>query len=289
MNLDITPEQNTLASHASEAFRTGTIPPSSSSFTELCIVARESGRAASELRFVGFAFARLLGWRGGPDITVALDPDGHSCDHVPLAMTASTALVAARQGTVFTVDLQTVHRIAQPTLDDPQAGRIEFETAHIIDERAHDVARVIPHAMVLVAAECVGAAEASLDASIARVSSRPIRGSVLGDQQVVRHRCSEMKIGVTQAWDAVLDAAAHIDRRESAQEIRLAAARAKLIAVQRCLATTTEALRLAGGIGILEDEPWHKWLRRVKAAEPSIMSSRDLRAEIAAASLSRFR
>jgi hypothetical protein len=289
MNLDMSPEEADLASRAAEAFRTGATPPSSSSFTELCIVARESGRAASELRFVGFAFARLLGWRGGPDITVGLDPDGHTCSHVPNAMRATTALVADRSGTVLTIDLGSAVRVPQPTLDDPHACRVEFGNALIIDQRAHDVEGVIPHAMVLVAAECVGAAEASLDASLARVSSRPLRGSVLGDQQVVRHRCAEMKIGVTQAWDAVLDAASRIDRHESAPEIRLTASRAKLIAVQRCLAITTEALRLAGGIGILEDEPWQKWLRRVKAAESSIASPRDLRAQIAAASLSRFR
>jgi alkylation response protein AidB-like acyl-CoA dehydrogenase len=289
MNLDMSPEEADLTSRAAEAFRTGAIPPSSSSFTELCIVARESGRAASELRFVGFAFARLLGWKGGPDITVGLDPDGRGCSHVANAMRATTALIADRNGTVLTIDLDSTVRIPQPTLDDPHACRVEFDNALIIDRRAHDVEGVIPHAMVLVAAECVGAAEASLDASIVRASHRRMRGGVLGDQQVIRHRCADMKIDVTQAWDAVLDAANRIDRRESAPEIRLAATRAKLIAVQRCLATTTEALRLAGGIGILEDEPWQKWLRRVKAAEPSILSPRDLRAEIAAASLTRFR
>ena len=114
-------------------------------------------------------------------------------------------------------------------------------------------------------------------------------GGVLADLQVVRHRCADMATDVTRCRDAVLDAAARVDRDEDPATIALAASRAKVLVSERARSVTVDALRLAGGRGILTDEPWSRWYRRVKAAELVFGSPREHRAAVARAALAHHR
>lgn len=285
MDLSFDARAQELAAAAAEAFTNGTIPPSSRSFTEVCIVARESGRAASDMGYVTLAFARMLGWRGGPDVTVVLDAVDGRCRHVPLAGRVSTALVADRSGSVATLDLATARRTPTPTIDDADACTVEFDPGSLTDHRTADVGRAVDLATILVVAEAVGAAEGALRASIDRCTARPMGDGVLADRQVVRHSLTDMSIDVTIAWDAVLDAAATVDRGSDDGAIALAASNAKVLGVERSRRVAMASLRLAGGIGILEEEPWHRWYRRTKAAEPTFGRAAAHRATIAAAAI----
>jgi alkylation response protein AidB-like acyl-CoA dehydrogenase len=289
VNLAPTDREIELAARAEAAFAHGSMPPSSSSFTDLCIVTRESGRVAPDRTFFLLAWARLLGWRGGPDVTVALDPLDDRAEHVPRAAAVSTALVAHRAGWVAEVDLRTVGRAPQPTLDDPHAARVELDPSTLADRRSHDVAATVPLATILLAADCVGAARGALDASLFAVRERPLFGGVVADRQVVRHRCADMAIAVTRGWDLVLDAAARVDRGDEPDTVALAAAHAKVLVSEHARRVTADALRLAGGRGVLDDEPWSRWYRRVKAAEPLLGSPRTHRAAVARAHLGRWR
>ncbi len=289
MNLALSEHEEELVGRAAAAFAHDTMPPSSSSFTDLCLVTREAGRAAPDRTFLWLAVARLVGWRGGPDITVALDPIGGSCPHVARAADVSTALVASRDGWVGTLTLADADLVARPTIDDAAACRVTFDPDGLTDRRDHDVAGAVALATILLGADCTGAAEAAFDATVDHVRTRPLRGGVLADRQVVRHRIADMATDLTRCRDVVLDAAARVDRGESPEAVALAASRTKVVLADRARSVTVEALRLAGGRGVLADEPWSRPYRRVKAAEPLFGSPRDHRAALARAALARQR
>jgi alkylation response protein AidB-like acyl-CoA dehydrogenase len=150
-----------------------------------------------------------------------------------------------------------------------------------------DVDGAVARDAVVLSADAVGTAEAALDAAVARVRERHQWGEPLGSLQAVQHRCADMLIDVTLAADAVLDAAGIADRGEPEPQVRLAASYAKATAVERCRRVTAAAHQLAGGQGILADRPFHRWFRRVKAAEPALGDLRSHRAAVAAALLDR--
>ena len=289
MNLTITDDERHLAREAAAAVATGAEPPATASFTESCIVAREAGRVAPDRRYVLQAWARLLGWQGDSDVTVALDPAGDRADHVPRAAAVATLVVADRSGWVAERDLRSVTRHPQPTIDDPDASAVVFGPGDLRDRRPHDVAATLPLALVLLAADCTGAASAALDATVAHVRERALFGGVVADLQVVRHRCADMATAVTRCWDLVLDAAATVDRGDDPAAIALRAAQAKVLVADHARRVTEDALRTAGGRGILAAEPWSRWYRRVKGAEPMLGSARVHRAAVARASLARWR
>lgn len=285
MELSIDDRAADLAATAAAAFTSGAIPPASRSFTEVCIVARESGRAASDMGYVTLAIARMFGWRGGPDVAIVIDPVDGRCPHVALAGRVSTAIVVERSGSVAMLELSTARRTPQPTIDDPDACLVEFDPASLTDARTTDVGRVLELATILHVAEAVGAAEGALRAAIDRCARRPVGDGVLADRQVVRHACADMTIDTTIAWDAVLDAAAIVDRGGDGDAIAIAASTAKVLGVERARRVTMESLRLAGGIGILDTGPWHRWYRRAKAAEPVLGRASEHRARIARAAI----
>lgn len=291
MNLTTPDHELGLELRAAAAFADGTAPPPTTSFTDRCIVAREAGRAAPDRRFVLQTWAGLLGWAGDidDDVTVVLDPtDGHA-DHVPRAAAVTTATAAHRSGWVAEFDLSSVTRTPQPTIDDADAARVEFTPAALRDRREHDVAATVPLVMILLAADCTGAAAAALDATVAHVRERPLFGGVVADLQVVRHRCADMATAVTRCWDLVLDAAAAVDRGDDPAAVALRAASAKVFVAEHARRVTEDALRTVGGRGILAGQPWSRWYRRVKGAEPMLGSPRVHRAAIARASLARWR
>ena len=205
------------------------------------------------------------------------------------AAAVSTALLAHRDGWVAELDLRTAAITPQPTIDDPHAARVALDPSAVGVRRDHEVAATLPLATILLAADCAGAARGALDASVAFVTERPLFGGVVGDRQVVRHRIADMATAVTRSWDLVIDAAAAVDRGDGPEAIGLRAARAKAFASEHARQVTVDALRLAGGRGVLDDEPWSRWYRRVKAAEPLLGSPREHRAAVAAAALARWR
>lgn len=289
MNLAPDGAERDLAAAARAAFAHGAAPPSVATLAEACVIAAVAGRESPDRSHLWAAVAELFGWAGGGSVTVAFGVTGDRCDHVPRAGVAEVVLVVDPAGAVAEIDLAATARTSRPTIDDPHACRVELPSGWASARRAHDVDRAVTRSLVLVAADCAGAAEAAFEASVERVRDRRMRGGTLADLQVVRHVLADCAIGVTACRDAVADAAARADRDEPAADVRLAAVRAKAVSVDRGRRVTADALRLAGGVGFLDEHPWQRWYRRVKAAEPILGSPRDHRAELALASLARFR
>jgi hypothetical protein len=227
------------------------------------------------------------------------EPTGHDGlsgvgEFVAHAVGAERVLVVIGGDRVVEVDARGpgVRVQAQATIGDDARGRIVLEHAPVVASWTCDVEGAVARAAVVLAADAVGAAEGALDAAVAHVKQRRQWGAPLGTLQAVQHRAADMLIDVTLAADAVLDAAGIADRTDAAdpadsseREVRLAAAYAKATAIERCRRVTAAAHQLAGGQGILADRPFHRWYRRVKAAEPALGDARHHRAAVAAALL----
>ncbi|HEY8527999.1 MAG TPA: acyl-CoA dehydrogenase family protein [Acidimicrobiales bacterium] len=306
MDLSLTPDHARLRAAARAAFAAGGDPPLvAGPLTELAIVARELGRAAVPSPFHADVLARLLGWDDPDRAAVALDvrppapsrdptgvPGGPPtltgvADFVPHAGAAAWLLVPLGPDAVAQVDRRGpgVAVTPQATIADDARCRVELSGAPVVRTWAADVTGATARAAVVLAADAVGAAEAALDAAVAHVSERRQWGAPLGTRQAVQHRCADMLIDVTQAADAVLDAAGVADRGAPEAEVRLAASAAKATALPRCRRVTAAAHQLAGGQGVLADRPFHRWYRRVKAAEPTLGDVRAHRDAVATALL----
>jgi alkylation response protein AidB-like acyl-CoA dehydrogenase len=119
-------------------------------------------------------------------------------------------------------------------------------------------------ATLLVCAELVGAAEASLERAVAHARNREQFGQPIGAFQAVAHHCANMAMDVDAARLAVQDAAARIDAGESPVEH---AARAKVVCSEAARRVTTTAHQVMGGVGFLVDADLERYTRCVKALE----------------------
>jgi alkylation response protein AidB-like acyl-CoA dehydrogenase len=229
----------------------------------------------------------LAGEGGPPGLAVV----SGVCDFVAHGAVAEKVLVVVGEDRVVEVDVRGdgVEVQAQVTIGGDDRGRVTLDRAPVVAGWTCDVAGARARAAVVLAADAVGAAEGALDAAVAHVKERRQWGAPLGTLQAVQHRAADMLIDVTLAADAVLDAAGIADRAGNTEgtegEVRLAAAYAKATAIERCRRVTAAAHQLAGGQGILADRPFHRWYRRVKAAEPELGDARRHRSTIAAALL----
>jgi len=260
------------------------LDPTPGPISDLVSAARAIGRAAEPSTFHTETLARLLGWSGEGLPAVALEVADGVADFVPHAAEADVILVRVDAGIV---EVDPAHAVIelQPGLSDEQWCRVSLPPLERIPLQPWDVEAAVARAAIVRCADAVGAAEAALEAAVAHVSARQSGGGPLAAKQAVQHRCADMLIDVTLAADAVLDAAGVADRGVSEAEVRLAAAYAKATAIESCRRVTASAHQLAGGQGILASAPFHRWYRRVKAAEPVLGGSRAHRATVAAALL----
>jgi hypothetical protein len=287
MDLALTAAQTDVVGRARLAASAGEIPAVPPSLTDAVLIGRELGRAAASTAFHAHLLANLLGWRGSGTVAVGLDgPDGLAgcVDFVAHAGGAATLLLPVGAGRIGVFDAGAARLVPQPAIDGPR-WQLHFNPEDATEVLESDVDAATVRAGVALAADAVGAAEAALDAAVAHVRSRRQFGAPLGALQAVQHRCADMLIDVTVARDAVFDAAGVADRGEPEASVRVAAAFAKVSAVERCRRVTASAHQLAGGRGIDGEAPYHLWYRRVKAAEPAFGGGRAHRQLIAAALL----
>lgn len=246
----------------------------------------EQGRAAVPSRFHTDVLLGLLGWAGSETATATAEYRTGRAEVVPGAREAEVLVVASGPGAVIEVDLHhpTVTILDRPSLADPTTCEVSFDAAAVGSTRSVDTVDALARAAVVLAADAVGAAGAAFEAALAHVRERSQHGAPLAALQVVRHRAADMAIDLRLATDAVLDAAGAADGGEGRDDVLLAAAHAKA-AVARCQRVTAAAHQLAGGQGILAAAPYHRWHRRVMAAEVLLGDGRHHRAAIGRAAI----
>jgi alkylation response protein AidB-like acyl-CoA dehydrogenase len=139
----------------------------------------------------------------------------------------------------------------------PGARRLAGDAAH--------VQRVLDDAAVLIAADCLGAAERLLEMTVEYAKVRFQFGRAIGSFQAVKHKCATMRIQVDAARAAIYYAAMAADA--GAPDASRAASIAKAYAGQALSDLAGEALQVHGGIGFTWEHDLHLYLRRIKTDE----------------------
>lgn len=112
------------------------------------------------------------------------------------------------------------------------------------------------------AAEMIGAATAVLEGTLRHCNEREAFGQPIGEFQVVRHQCAEMRIWL----DAASLLAAEATWLQSVgAPFTVQCSQAKAFANEKCLAVTRLGQQLHGACAFMESHPLHRWHRRVAA------------------------
>lgn len=118
----------------------------------------------------------------------------------------------------------------------------------------HDA--LAPEAHLAVAADCLGAANAALDLTIEYMTMRRQFDRPIAMFQALKHRAADMKTRIVIAeallWNRVRDEEATITQVGAA----------KTLAAEALAFVTEEAVQLHGGIGLTEEHPIHRFLKR---------------------------
>lgn len=118
----------------------------------------------------------------------------------------------------------------------------------------HD--RLSGEAQVALAADCIGAAQAALDMTIEYMKVRRQFDRPIALFQALKHRAADMKTRIVVAeallWKRARDADADV--------AQLAAA--KVLAAEAFRFVTEEMVQLHGGIGLTDEHPCHRFLKR---------------------------
>ena len=116
--------------------------------------------------------------------------------------------------------------------------------------------QVLDNGRIEVAAQCLGLAQAAMEAAIAYAKDRVIGGQALSDRQGIRWMIADMGVAYRQALLLAQDAAR---QRQTAHEgggrFSLAASMAKLAASEAAGKIADTALQLHGGYGYTRDFP----------------------------------
>jgi alkylation response protein AidB-like acyl-CoA dehydrogenase len=126
------------------------------------------------------------------------------------------------------------------------------------------IGQALREAVILLAVEMVGGAQATLDRTVAFVKSRHQFGRPLGSFQAVQHQLADAATEVDAARLATFRAVTQL--ADGAPAI-LATTMAKVAAGSAYTDTTLIAHQLHGGVGYTTDGPLHLWTESAKAAE----------------------
>jgi len=129
-------------------------------------------------------------------------------------------------------------------------------------EGAQVVSRALDVALVALAAEQLGGAQAALDMTVAHVRDRTQFGRVIGGFQAVKHTCADMLLQVEAARSAVVRAVRAAGSPEALAE---AAAVAQAWCGEAFVSVTAECVQLHGGMGFTWEHDAHLYFRRAQS------------------------
>jgi alkylation response protein AidB-like acyl-CoA dehydrogenase len=135
----------------------------------------------------------------------------------------------------------------------------------VLPDRDGGVRRVLDRALVMIAAEMVGGAEACLDSSVGYAKQRVQFGKPIGVHQAIKHKCADMLFGVESARSIACYAA--WAARERAPDAAVAAAMAKATACDAFRRAAQDNLQIHGGVGFTWEYDCHLYLKRAKTDE----------------------
>ncbi len=228
-------------------------------------------------------------WRLGAD---GFELDGE-LRYVIDGHTADLLIIAARQpgtsGTdgisLFAVPASTpgIQRQWLPTMDQTrrqaalQLSRVQVPGSALLGEAGQGGAALctlIDLAKVALAAEQMGAAQKTLDMSVAYMQERVQFGRAIASFQALKHKAADMQLKCEVARSAVYYAACIAQEaidpqgdRQLAAELPEAAAMAKGYCSDTLFFNAGSAIQLHGGVGFTWEYDVHLYFKRAKASE----------------------
>lgn len=211
-------------------------------------------------------------------------------DYVPLHLlpakleTAEDGAISGTVGGVFDADMAAAAVVRLPSgyalvpIDAPGVSFVErpiWDTSRrlfdlVLDGYAPDPALMLcdvaragplhdalaPEAHLALAADCLGAANAALELTIEYLGMRRQFDRPLAMFQALKHRAADMKTCIAAAEALLWNRA----RDENATLTQCGAA--KTLAAEAFAFVTEEAIHLHGGIGLTEEHPIHRFMKR---------------------------
>jgi len=201
--------------------------------------------------------------------------DGHTADLVIVA--ARSEQSRGDEGvSLFVVpgDMDGLERSWLPTLDQTRRqAAIELNdlvvpTANLLGEEGQGwpvCERTVDLAMIALAAEQVGTAEACLDMSVEYAKVRRQFGRAIGSFQAIKHKCADMLMLVESARSSAFYASALAARGEL--DLAETASSAKAFCSDAVFHCAAENIQIHGGIGFTWEHPAHMYFKRAKSSE----------------------
>jgi alkylation response protein AidB-like acyl-CoA dehydrogenase len=161
-------------------------------------------------------------------------------------------------------------RLLQSTDATRKLARLEFQgvTATLLGEEgaaAAPLAKTLDQAVVCLANEMVGGAEALREQALDYAQMRMQFGRAIASFQTMKHKSADMLIEVELAKSAAYYAAEAADENEA--ELPSVASLAKAGAAEAYMQTAIHAIQIHGGIGFTWDNDTHLWFKRAKSSQ----------------------
>ncbi len=148
-------------------------------------------------------------------------------------------------------------------------------------ERSAGYTRSLALARLYIAAEQLGAAQQSLDLTVAYTATRKQFGRVVGGFQAVKHRCAEMMIKIEALRSAVYGAAAQASGDAPLEVLEQECMMARALAGDALFFCASEAIQLHGGVGFTWEYDPQLYFKRAQASSHWLGDSDALRESIA--------
>ncbi len=269
---------------------------------ELAVVLEEVGRRLTPCPLLGTAFATVAlraarpsaardealealasGSRGavafGAQVEATAQGLRGAADRVVGGRLAEVIVVEGRDG-YFLVRGGEIAREALEVLDPTRPmARLELHGVSGVELVGCDRETVRMACEVLVAAEAVGAAEATLEQAVDYARVRQQFGRPIGSFQAIQHKCADMMVRVESARSAAWYGAWAVD--SGADDARLAARTALAMASDALLHCAGENIQIHGGIGFTWEHDAHLYFRRARTIPSLLGASTEHRAAVA--------
>ncbi|MET7335419.1 acyl-CoA dehydrogenase family protein [Nonomuraea sp. NPDC005650] len=150
-------------------------------------------------------------------------------------------------------------------------ARLEFAgtPARRIEARSGHLREVLDLAIIALAAEQVGGAQACLDMTVEYAKVRVQFGRQIGSFQAIKHKCADMLLQLEAARSALYHAVAIAAARDGTDSADLSSAAAVCGAWcgQAFTHLAKEMIQIHGGVGYTWEHDAHLYLKRAKSSE----------------------
>jgi alkylation response protein AidB-like acyl-CoA dehydrogenase len=245
---------------------------------ELAILAEELGATLAPIPFLGSVLAATLIEHAGSDaqrerwlpglasgeIVGAVGRSSDGTAGLVISAPEAQVIVLIEDDTATVIAAQDAEIEAIEAIDPTRsAGRVTVP-AGAGEALEGDARSAIDRALIVIAAELVGVAQAALDMTTEYVKERKQFGTPVGAYQAVSHRCAQMLLDTERA--RVLTSFASWAADAEPERLAEGAAMAKAAASSGAKEVTNAAIQMHGGIGFTWEADVHWLFKRAQVS-----------------------